>query len=320
MAEEKQQNNDDKYPYRVDIVKLFDYAVTDDNLAYFIIDRESSECMVVDPAVCEPPIMKRYNELKQELPELKLVGVLTTHKHHDHSAGNGQMRAKFKDLRVYGGKADNIKEYLNDNVFTDEVVEGDVLKLGKNTKISVFDVPCHTVGHVLYYVTDPQDKYGSLITGDTLFVGGVGHFFEGTAQAMLDNFRKIAKFPKDTRVYAGHEYALSNYEFGVFIDPDNEKLQQRYQYAKQQKAAGGLCMPSTIEIELESNVFMKSGDKTVQENLKKHWNAAGKAVIGKVGQRHAVAVGDDTAKWTEADVIGGLRHLKTTGYHKNAKI
>lgn len=47
---------------------------------------------VTDPAVCEPPIMARYKQLKKANPDLKMVGVLTTHKHHDHSAGNGQLR------------------------------------------------------------------------------------------------------------------------------------------------------------------------------------------------------------------------------------
>ena len=84
MAEEKKAD-DKECPYVVDIVKLFGYPGTDDNLAYFIIDTKSQEGVVVDPAVCEPPIMKRYNELKQTYNKLKLVGVLTTHKHHDHT-------------------------------------------------------------------------------------------------------------------------------------------------------------------------------------------------------------------------------------------
>ena len=46
-------------------------------------------------------------------------------------------------------------------------------------KIEIFDVPCHTSGHVLYYVTYGDQK--TLFTGDTLFVGGCGRFFEGNA-------------------------------------------------------------------------------------------------------------------------------------------
>lgn len=44
--------------------------------------------------------------------------------------------------------------------------------------------PCHTRGHVLFYVT-PRDAAERartapvLFSGDTLFVGGCGRFFEG---------------------------------------------------------------------------------------------------------------------------------------------
>eukprot|EP01083_Nonionella_stella_P186499 682842_1 len=317
MAQSHQEQKDDGTPpYIVDTVKLWGYPGTDDNYAYFIIDRETSQCMVVDPAVCEPPIMKRYKELKQQYEKLELVGVLTTHKHHDHSAGNGEMKKAFKNIKVYGGKADNIKQYLKENTFTDEVTEGDVIPLGKNTKITVFDVPCHTQGHVLYFITDNNDQNPSLITGDTLFVGGVGHFFEGNAQSMLNNFKKIGKFPKETKLYVGHEYALGNYAFGVFIEPQNKILQQRYQWATKLKTEGGICVPSTVQMEMDSNVFMRTSNKALQENLKKSWVEAGKDMLNAVGKRYAVNVNDDVNKWTEADVMGALRHLKTSGYHK----
>eukprot|EP01084_Bolivina_argentea_P026679 49645_1 len=319
MAQAEQKENN-RSSYVIDTVKLWGYPGTDDNYAYFIIDRESSECMVVDPAVCEPPIMKRWKELKAENASLKLTGVLTTHKHYDHSAGNGKMRKTFKDIKVYGGKTDNIKAYLKQNAFTDEVSEGDIIQIGNNTKITVFDVPCHTQGHVLYFVTNNDDQYPSLITGDTLFVGGVGHFFEGSAADMLKNFKKISEFPKDTKVYVGHEYAYSNYMFGVFIEPENEILKQRYDWARKMKNENGICVPTTIQMELDSNVFMRTDNETVVRNLKRRWNDAGKNVINRVGNRYGVNVNNDTNKWTEADVMGGLRHLKTTGYHKKAKM
>lgn len=116
-------------------------------------------------------------------------------------------------------------------------------------------------------------------------------------------------------------YALGNYTFGVFIEPNNEKLKERFEYATKQKKEGGLCVPSTIEIELESNVFMRTDNKTVQENLKKYYNEAiQKNVIDKVPARFSVNVDSNTDKWTEADIMGGLRQLKTSGYHKSSKI
>mmetsp|Transcript_294 Transcript_294/g.484 ORF Transcript_294/g.484 Transcript_294/m.484 type:complete len:326 (-) Transcript_294:119-1096(-) len=320
-AQEEKSSQQEQCPYIVDVIKLIDpetkssYPGTDDNLAYFIIDRSTSECAVVDPAVCEPPIIKRYKELKQQYPNLKLTSVLTTHKHYDHSAGNGEMRQKFKDIKVYGGKADNIKAYLNANQFTDEVVEGDIIQLGA-TKITIYDVPCHTKGHVLYYLTDAKLKFPGLVTGDTLFVGGVGHFFEGTADAMLANFKKIAtKFSKDTKLYVGHEYAVSNLEYGAFIEPENVALKERFEFAKTQKKNDPLwyVIESTVGQELESNVFMRTSQKTVVENVKKYWKNAAKKDIA---EKYAVKVESDCDKWSEGDVIGALRLLKTYKIHK----
>ncbi|KAI8055652.1 Metallo-dependent phosphatase-like protein [Syncephalis plumigaleata] len=42
--------------------------------------------------------------------------------------------------------------------------------------------PCHTSGHICYYVVDPtaesQSEQRAVFTGDTLFIGGCGRFFE----------------------------------------------------------------------------------------------------------------------------------------------
>jgi glyoxylase-like metal-dependent hydrolase (beta-lactamase superfamily II) len=57
-----------------------------------------------------------------------------------------------------------------------------------NLTIAVFGTPCHTQGSLCYHVTpDPgaHDHPGAIFTGDTLFVGGVGAFFEGTSKDML---------------------------------------------------------------------------------------------------------------------------------------
>lgn len=47
---------------------------------------------------------------------------------------------------------------------------------------------------------------GIVFTGDTLFIGGCGRFFEGSAQEMYENLCvKISRFSDETRVFPGHE-------------------------------------------------------------------------------------------------------------------
>ena len=42
-----------------------------------------------------------------------------------------------------------------------------------------------------------------LFSGDTIFQGGCGKFFEGTSKNMFDNFMKIKALPKNTYILPG---------------------------------------------------------------------------------------------------------------------
>ena len=66
---------------------------------------------------------------------------------------------------------------------------------------------CHTRGSFSYHVMD-QDT-SAVFTVDTLFVGGCGRFFEGTAQEMYTSLIHIlGKLPPKTLIFCGHEYTL----------------------------------------------------------------------------------------------------------------
>lgn len=59
------------------------------------------------------------------------------------------------------------------------------------------------MGHICYYATEGERK--AVFTGDTLFVGGAGNFFEGTPKEMLLGLDELGKLPPETLVYCGHE-------------------------------------------------------------------------------------------------------------------
>lgn len=62
----------------------------------------------------------------------------------------------------------------------------------------------HTLGHICFYATEGDQK--AVFTGDTLFVGGAGKFFEGTPEQMQRSLgEKLGKLPAETLVYCGHE-------------------------------------------------------------------------------------------------------------------
>lgn len=95
------------------------------------------------------------------------------------------------------------------------------------TKVRVYNVPCHTRGHLLYhfngrqaneelptfteatFTSESKQAYEFLseeflFTGDTLFSAGVGRFFEGNAKDMLGNFRKLAELNNAVHIFNGH--------------------------------------------------------------------------------------------------------------------
>ena len=113
---------------------------------------------------------------------------------------------------VVGGEDDPVQSK------TLSVTNSTVLNLGPYL-VTCLSTPGHTNGHMCYHFSlplslDPTPKSGFVFTGDCLFIGGCGKFFEGTPAQMHASLNKLGKLPKDTLVYCGHEYTVSNYDFG----------------------------------------------------------------------------------------------------------
>jgi len=109
---------------------------------------------------------------------------------------------------------------------------------------------------VLYKIANKLQSI--LFTGDTLFIGGCGRFFEGTAEEMYQNLCKtIASMPDDTLIYCGHEYTVNNLKFGLAVEPDNNEMKKYYEWAQEQRKNGKPTLPSTVKQEKEINPFLR---------------------------------------------------------------
>uniref|UniRef100_A0A453I5X6 Hydroxyacylglutathione hydrolase C-terminal domain-containing protein n=1 Tax=Aegilops tauschii subsp. strangulata TaxID=200361 RepID=A0A453I5X6_AEGTS len=116
----------------------------------------------------------------------------------------------------------------------------------------------HTKGHISYYVTSKEEEDPAVFTGDTLFIAGCGRFFEGTAEQMYQSLCvTLGSLPKSTRVYCGHEYTVKSLQFMLTVEPENEKMKQKLEWAQKQREANQPTVPSTIGDELEINTFMR---------------------------------------------------------------
>ena len=73
---------------------------------------------------------------------------------------------------------------------------------------------------------------------------------------------KLGQLPDDTAVYPGHEYTKSNVKFLVKVDGGNESVKSLERFAENNKETQGKF---TIGDEKRHNVFMRTGEKEMQE-------------------------------------------------------
>ncbi|XP_001602195.1 hydroxyacylglutathione hydrolase, mitochondrial isoform X1 [Nasonia vitripennis] len=226
-----------------------------DNYMYLIIDEDTQEAAIVDP-VSPDQVLAAVKE-----NNCKLTKILTTHHHWDHAGGNKCLSCSVPDVQVYGGD-DRI------DALTCKVGHGSVINLG-NLKIECLHTPCHTRGHICYYVTKDCAE-PAVFTGDTLFSGGCGRFFEGTAEQMNKALNEIlAKLPDQTKVYCGHEYTINNLKYGRQVEPNNQALVEKLEWACCRRKNNLPTVPSTIGEEKLFNPFMRVCEPTVKAHTQK---------------------------------------------------
>ena len=187
-----------------------------------------------------------------------LTDILVTHHHADHTHGIAELKAKFPEARITGAAKDAHRLPPLDR----QVKEDDFVTMG-SLGARVIETPGHTSGHIAYHF---EDEY-LVFVGDTLFAMGCGRVFEGTMPQMWSSLVKLAGLSRETQVYCGHEYTLSNARFALTIDPDNELLQRRVKEVEAMRAEGKATLPTTIALERATNPFLRAEDPAVQANL-----------------------------------------------------
>ena len=96
-----------------------------------------------------------------------------------------------------------------------------------------------------------------LFSGDTLFNVGCGRMFEGTPEGYWESLSKIKALPGETKIYCGHEYTLSNINFALSIDPNNQDLIKLSEWAAHREKEHRPTIPTTLSEQLLSNPFLR---------------------------------------------------------------
>ena len=222
-----------------------------DNYSYVIIDENNKKTCVVDPSESEP-IIKFL-----EINNLKLNYILNTHHHYDHIGGNIELKKKY-NAKVIGYKGD----YKRIPEIDFKLEDGEIWKQD-NFEAKIIHVPGHTLGHICFHFYNENN----LFTGDTLFSLGCGRIFEGTYEQMFSSLEKIKKLPHKTKIYCGHEYTLQNSKFCIKYDKDNLELIKKINDIKKKLNNNQPTIPTTLEEELKSNIFLRSDNFKIKNNL-----------------------------------------------------
>ena len=212
-----------------------------DNYLWMLHDQ--AQALIVDPG--DPaPVLEALDRLG-----LRLAGILVTHHHPDHTGGVAALR-EATGAPAFGPATENLPEPIT------RLRGGDQVEL-LGLRFAVLDVPGHTAGHIAYY---SEDVNGAplLFCGDTLFSGGCGRLFEGTAAQMLDSLDRLAALPDPTQVCCTHEYTLSILKFARAVEPGNAALLEHSAQCEALRAQGLPTLPSRMDRERAINPFLRA--------------------------------------------------------------
>ena len=224
----------------------------------FLIER-GQQAAVVDPAVAGPVIAAL------DAKGLELTAILQTHHHSDHIGGTPGLLERWPQARVIASAADCLRIPMQ----TVGVEGGDhVPLLGED--VQVLDVPGHTRAHIAFVLPES----GHLFCGDTLFAGGCGRLFEGTAEQMYGSLQVLAALPAETQVWCAHEYTASNLAWAAEQQPEDKAVAARLAEVLDRRQQGLPTIPSSIGLERATNLFVRAPNPGALDELrqsKDHW-------------------------------------------------
>lgn len=232
--------------------KIFPINAFQDNYIWTIYNPENRCSLIVDPGDARPVI----SALQQQ--HLTLIGILITHHHWDHTNGVAELKNLF-DVPVYGPSNKTISTITHRLVETDNILIKEL-----NMYFTILEIPGHTRDHIAYYVHD------ILFCGDTLFTGGCGKLFEGTAQEMYRSLTKLTQLPDTTQIYCAHEYTLNNLLFAEIVEPDNKAIQARIEQVRELRQQNLPTIPATLAIEKQTNPFLRCNQPTIKHQAENY--------------------------------------------------
>ncbi|MFK7996729.1 MAG: MBL fold metallo-hydrolase [Granulosicoccus sp.] len=164
------------------------------NYCYLVVNRDTNQAIVIDPAW---EIEKIYSILNTRKCELS--SILLTHHHQDHTNLADELATETKatvymssrEIEHYEFSCHNLRPIENNNIQS------------AGMDIKVIDTPGHTAGSVCFSIGE------YLYTGDTLFIEGCG-VCKGWGSSATHLFESLSliksKFSDKTKIFPGHRF------------------------------------------------------------------------------------------------------------------
>lgn len=165
--------------------------------SYFLVSED--KVLIVDPG----RDIDFYSKLIQE-QNLTVSGIFLTHSHADFVAGHTEL-VKLYNCPIYQSAKSGAKYNIS------PIEDSSVLKIG-NTVVKFIDTPGHVLDGTSAVIGPDKDSPELILTGDFLFVGGVGRpdLVEGTTSSALAGMlydvwtNKVSKLANTVRIFPAH--------------------------------------------------------------------------------------------------------------------
>ena len=183
--------------------------IGDPTNCYIILEENSKEIMVIDPAGDVDKIIEMINILNGKLKYIYL-----THCHGDHIAGVSELKEKMGGkILIHRFDSEGLND-ININLSTvidlppieleadSRIDDNDLIHLGE-LEFKVIHTPGHTKGSSSLFCKEQE----CLFSGDTMFRGTWGRtdLPTGSINDIMNSIvNKLLKLPDDTIVYPGH--------------------------------------------------------------------------------------------------------------------
>jgi len=175
---------------------------------YILISKKNRKAIIIDPGDEAEKILKVINKER-----LKVIYVINTHAHIDHTGGNDIIREETgASLLIHFLEDNSLRNpFLNLSIMmsnkgkkflppTRTLEDGDKIEV-EEILLRVLHTPGHTPGSICLY------NGKEVFTGDTLFAGSVGRVdlpMGNRKELELSIRKKLLTLPDEIKVYPGH--------------------------------------------------------------------------------------------------------------------